>query len=81
MINQRLKYVLAWYKKEPEDAIVGSVDLDLTMKDLQQIYGLEEDMYVCYDVERKHVEELQKHTRHNIQLDKYDYFVEGQQRS
>lgn len=73
-----LEHILAWYEKDPGSNLIGSVKIDIAMQELQKLYRLDEEMIACYDVEPHHVSYLQQFTKHQIQLDKYDYFVEGQ---
>ena len=73
-----LEHLLAWYEKDPGSSLIGSVKIDITMQELQKLYDLNEPMIACYDVEPHHVAYLQQFTKHQIQLDKHDYFVEGQ---
>ena len=73
-----LEHVLAWYEKDPGSSLIGSVKIDITMKELQKLYGLDEVMIACYDVEPHHIPCLQQFTKHQMRADKYDYFAEGQ---
>ena len=71
------KYILARFEKDPGDAHIGDAELNISEIELQKLYGLDEPIIACYDVEPQHLNVLQEYTNHKIELDKYDYFVEA----
>ena len=71
------KYILARFEKDPGDAHIGDVDLNISEEELQKLFGLDEPIIACYDVEPQHLHLLQTKTTHRIDLDQYDYFVEA----
>jgi len=51
--------------------ISGEEDLeDIILSELQELFNVpsEDPMYDCWEVEEKHLEILQKHVKHSIQL-------------
>ena len=71
------KYILARFEKDPGDEHIGDSELNISEAELQKLYGLDEPIVACYDVEPQHLNLLQTKTNHKIDLDKYDYFVEA----
>lgn len=49
-----------------------------TLDDLQRAFGVEPDdpMYDCYRVTAREVRFINGRVAHDVQLDRYDYFVE-----
>lgn len=73
------KWQLTWFEKYG-DRLVGEVALqDIALADLQALFKLESDdlMLECYPVRPIHKRYLQQLVSHELDLDLYDYFVEG----
>jgi len=73
---------LQWYDKITETP-VGDEDLvGIELGELQRLFSvpLKNPMYDCWEVKENHLEILQKHVSHIIDLKKYDYFVEASAR-
>ena len=71
--------VLRWYEKNPRDRLVGQATLsDVGLPELQRLFDISVDdqMYDCYPVAQKHKEYLEQHVDTEINLSKYDYFIE-----
>ena len=79
MRSQSIKYELTWFEKEG-DALVGECSIKgISLSELQQLFKQLSNvpMVYCYPVLPCHVKYLQKFVQHKIDLDVYDYFIEG----
>jgi hypothetical protein len=71
--------VLRWYEKEPGNELVGEAELlGVSLAELQKLFRVPaaDQMYDCYPVDERHIEYLRQCVRSEINLSKYDYFVE-----
>jgi hypothetical protein len=70
---------LEWYDQDNE-AFVGRIDLDLTLTELQELFGAPpgNPMYDCREVKPEHVESLQAATGLVLDLGRYAYFVSAE---
>lgn len=71
-------YALAWYEKDPGNALIDDRQIDITLQELEKIFD-DPDYGAtvgCQPVGSQQVDYLQNFTSHHIDLDKYDYFVE-----
>ena len=73
------KWVLCWYQAEG-DGFVGQVDLNLSTNEIKKIFYIQEekDAYGCNIVRASQKIHLQKVVDYEIDLNKFDYFVEPQ---
>lgn len=81
MKHKEIEYVLTWFEKEGDEFIVGKCLLEnISLEELVKLFKQppEEKMVYCYNVLPNNVNYLQKFVKHQIDLDKYDYFMEGQ---
>ncbi len=79
MNKQRIIRQLTWYEKIG-DNLVGECELkNISISELQKLFGQPNDdlMLYCYQVNIDAAKYLQKFVIHQINLDKYDYFVES----
>ena len=81
MMNTR-RY-LQWYDKVTEFSVGYENMENIDLPELQKLFSVPPDnpMYDCWEVKEKHLETLQKHVKHIIDLSKYDYFVEASAQS
>ena len=70
---------LQWYDKVTEFSVNNENLKGITLPELQELFNVSSNdpMYDCWEVKEKHIEILQKHVKHSIELDKYDYFIES----
>jgi len=75
--DENMDFSLAWYDKE-SDTFVGEMLLPVDANEVRRIFNLSPDEYPgdCLKVEREHVNWLFALTHNQINLDKFDYFVE-----
>ncbi len=76
---RRTTRTLAWYEKEPGNRFVEETELKgADLVSLQQLFGVayEDPMYDCYPVASIHLAQLQHYVDVDIDLGKYEYFVE-----
>lgn len=72
--------MLRWFEKDPSDNFVGETQLlGLSLPALQSVFGVEAEnlMFDSWSVEDAHLEFLAKHVDVEIDLSKFDYFVEA----
>ena len=69
-----VEYVLEWYDKKTEFVVDEQV-VSITAVQLKELFDLEEILGDCYRVEPKHITQLQKLTKHEIDLTRYNYSV------
>ena len=77
---ENVRRVVCWFEKDPGDALVGEADLlNITLSMLQTLFGVpaENPMYDCWPVRSEHLEGLTPHVSVEIDLDRYDYFVDA----
>jgi hypothetical protein len=78
--QKKIKRVLRWYEKSG-DALIGECELHgVTLGVLQELFGqaAENPMFYAYSVSNKQAEYLQKYcSKHQIDLNAYDYFVQS----
>ena len=68
---------LRWFEKIGDDYIADEDLIGLELDELQSLFNVPIDnpMYDCWKVNEEHVLILQKHVKHNITIEEYDYFV------
>jgi hypothetical protein len=78
--RRRAIMLLRWYEKDPKDALVGDMVLEVKLRDLRKWFDLadSDDMIECYPVNSTQARLLSGAAKVKIDLDKYDYFVECQ---
>jgi hypothetical protein len=71
-------WVLTAYDKRSDEFIDEWALPDVTLEELREIFDLPDDPMVdVYPVTREHAAQLHSRVDHQIDLDAYDYFVEG----
>lgn len=78
VLNLKIKYVFEWFDKKTE-SLVGEEVLPFNIDEMQELLGINEILIDCWAIDNSRVSALQKFTTHNIDLNKYDYFICGQQ--
>jgi hypothetical protein len=68
-----------WYEKDG-DNVIGEEPFYLATKELQLAFNIEKDnpLFDCYKIITNNIDKFHKITFHNIQLEKFDYFVESE---
>jgi hypothetical protein len=72
--------VLVAYEREPGEDLVGESMLKgIDAVELRRLFGAPDDdpMYACWPVGPEHVERLARAVDHDLDLGRYDYFVEA----
>jgi len=79
MKQRDIRRHVSWYAKEGNEFIADENIANMELNSLQKLFHIETDnpMYDCWEIEEQHVETLQKHVEHVINIEKYDYFVEA----
>jgi hypothetical protein len=75
-----IERVLTAFERDPDDGLVGEWSLQgIELPELQRLFGVLDDdpMYDCFRVEQKHVGRLQQAVAHQIDLERFEYFVEA----
>lgn len=76
------EYVLRWFEKNGDDCI-GEEDIPaLTPQTVRNWFGIGDDEcpVECYHVCSRHVSELNQLVTHLVELNRYDYFIEAEQK-
>lgn len=73
------KLVLNWYKTNGKSLAGDELLTDLQIKDLMKILGnpIWNHLYHCWEVELKHMPDLQAYIKHTFEPAKYVYFIEA----
>ena len=72
--------MLRWFEQDPGDKLIGEIELiGVSLSDLQKTFQVNSSnpMYDCWKVEEAHLAFLVRHTNVEINLFKFDYFVEA----
>ena len=70
--------MLRAYKRDPDDDLVGEWPISgLALRDMQALFGEEGEMLDSYPVREEQVQALENAARVPLDLDSYDYFVDG----
>lgn len=75
-----VRRLVRWYEKDPGNAMVGEAYLhDITLSKLQALFNVpaENPMYDCWPVRPEHLSALIPHLSVQMELDRYEYFVEA----
>jgi hypothetical protein len=81
MDSLTIERFIRWFEKDPGDALVGESELSkVSLSSLQKEFGVQPDnpMYDCFSVEPKHLDFLDKYCDVDIDLSKFDYFIEAE---
>ncbi|MEL4895744.1 DUF7683 domain-containing protein [Crocosphaera sp. Alani8] len=75
---QNISLELAWYEKEGDQFLVSVMLVGINLSELNNLFNLspEDPMPYIYPVKEIHVSFLQKFLNVEIDLKKYDYFIE-----
>jgi len=78
--EKSIQRYLVWYDKEPSEELVGEEQIsEKFLVDLRNLFNipLNDPMIDCFPVKSEHVNRLQKFVQVNIDVEKYDYFIEA----
>lgn len=76
--GKKQRFILAWYSKTNDDLVGEERLLETSEKDVRKAFDLDDDEYPgdCLTVTSEHESFLQQRTSVNVDLDRFDYFVE-----
>lgn len=76
---QNISLELAWYEKEGDQFVGASILKGINLAELRKLFNLppKDPMTYIYPVREIHVSFLQKFLNVEIELKKYDYFIES----
>jgi hypothetical protein len=72
--------VMTAYERDPGDALVAEWPLSgIELPELRRLFGAAEDdpMFACWPVRPEHVERLSRAVDREIDLNRFEYFVEA----
>ncbi len=80
MKDQGVRRYISWYEKTGDDFIDDEDLFGIKLDVLQKLFNVDKSnpMYDCWKIKGSHVAILQKHLKHIINIEKYDYFVEAE---
>jgi hypothetical protein len=86
--ESQVERVLMWAEKPLDSPLVGDEPLrDLLLAELREMFGVAADdpsdppMFDGYKVEPRHVKRLQAAVTHQIDMDRFSYFVAAYQKA
>jgi len=77
-LNENYELILNWYSINSRKLLDEEVIKDLPINMLLKILGqpIWNNIYHCWSIENKHMNLLQKFTKHQFNPDKFTYFIE-----
>jgi len=78
-LGDHFELVLNWYKINGKSLAGEEVISGLHIKNLMTILGnpIWNQIYHCWQIEAKHIEEIQAYVEHRLDPEKYLYFIEA----
>ena len=78
-LGDHFELILNWYKVNGKSLAGEEVLSGLHIKNLMTILGnpIWNHIYHCWQIEAKHIEDIQAYAKHTLDLEKYMYFIEA----
>ena len=78
-LGDHFELILNWYKVNGKSLAGEEVLSGLHIKNLMAILGnpIWNQIYHCWQIEAKHIDEIQAYAKHTLDLEKYMYFIEA----